>query len=157
MISEINWITGEWVTEGAWFLEVSKISATRPSYMSSMSSKPLEWREMFVHTFIRAVYKVSIFSSQKAPCVSITKTALLMLCNSQDIRWLFPRKQLAYIVRIIQNLITLCGQGAEMVNATRRGRYSNNSTLKCYWTIVVSFAWTFRNSAALCSFVIFLE
>ena len=126
-------------------LEVSKISVARPSYMSSISSKALEWREMFEHTFIRRVYKVSIASSQKAPCVSITKADRLILCNSQDIRWLFPRKQLAYIVRIIQSIITLCEQGAEMLNATRRGRYSNHSTLKCFRTIVVSFAWTFTN------------
>jgi hypothetical protein len=138
-------------------LDVSKTSAARPSYISSISCKALERREMFEHTFIRTIYKVSISSSQKAPCVSITKTARLMSCNSQDIRWLFPRKQLVYIVRIIQNLITLCEQGAEMLNATRRGGYSNHSTLKCYRTIVVSFALTFRNSANLYSFVMFLE
>jgi hypothetical protein len=68
------------------FLEVSKNYAARPSYMNSMSSKALEWRERFEHTFIRTVFKVSISSTQKAPCVSITKTARLMLCNSQDIR-----------------------------------------------------------------------
>lgn len=67
-------------------LEVSKNSAARPSYMSSISSKELEWREMSEHTFIRTIYKVSNSSSQKAPCVSITKTARVMLCNSQDIR-----------------------------------------------------------------------
>jgi len=66
-------------------LEVSKTSAARP-YMSSMSNSALEWREMFVHTFIRRAYKVSISSSQKAPCVSITKTSWLMLYNSEDIR-----------------------------------------------------------------------
>jgi len=137
-------------------LEVPKTSAARP-YTSSMSKKALEWRETFVHTFIRTFYKVSISSSQKAPCVSITKTAWLMLYNSEDIRWLFPRKQLVCIVRIIQNLITLCEQGAETLNATRRGRYNNHSTLKCYRTMAVSFAWTLRNPADLCSFVMFLE
>jgi hypothetical protein len=39
------------------FLEVSATPAARPSYTSSISSKALEWREMFEHTFIRAVYK----------------------------------------------------------------------------------------------------
>lgn len=67
-------------------LGVSKTSAARPSYMSSMTSKALEWRGMFEQAFIRKVYRVSVCASLEAPYVSITKTARLMLCISHDIR-----------------------------------------------------------------------